>query len=290
MISRRTVLGLMASAAIPMKLRADSNDSPFFAERIESGKLPGLVQRLPENPRVINLQAMGREPGRHGGRLRMLIGRQKDIRYIPINSYSRLVGYNEQLQLVPDILESLTIDEGRIFTFHLRPGHKWSNGSAFTADDFQYFWDDVVLNTEILRGGPPVNLKVNGKVAKFEVIDPLTVRYSWDLPNPQFLTKLAAPIPQTLALPAAYMRQFHATYQSEDKLAEFIKQFRVDDWVGLHRKMSRQNRPENPDLPTLEAWRATTSPPAEQFVFERNPFFHRVDENGKQLPMLIRLY
>jgi len=274
---------------MPVKLRADSNDSPLFKSRIESGELPELMQRLPEIPRIIDLRSLGREPGQHGGSVRILIGRQKDIRFIPINSYSRLVGYNEQLEMVPDILESFTIDEGRIFTFHLRPGHKWSDGSDFTADDFRHFWEDVVLNTDYLRGGPPVSLKVNGNVAKFEVIDRLTVRYSWDLPNPQFLTKLAAPIPQTLALPAAYMRQFHAGYQSAAKLAEYIEQYRVDDWVGLHRKMSRQNRPENPELPTLEAWRPVTAPPAEQFVFERNPFFHRVDENGKQLPYVDRL-
>lgn len=289
MISRRTVLGLLASAAIPVKLLADSKDSALFTTRVESGELPALMQRLPKNPRVIDLQAMGREPGHHGGNLRMLIGRQKDIRFIPINSYSRLVGYNEQLELVPDILESFTVEEGRIFTFHLRPDHKWSDGSDFTSDDFKYFWEDVVLNTDILRGGPPVSLRVNGDVAKFEAIDRLTVRYSWDLPNPQFLTKLAAPIPQPLAYPAAYMRQFHASHQNEAKLAEYVKQFRVDDWIGLHRKMSRQNRPENPDLPTLEAWRPTTSPPAAQFIFERNPFFHRVDENGKQLPYIDRI-
>ena len=50
--------------------------------------------------------------------------------------------------------------------------------------------------------------------------------------------------------------------------------------------MARQYRPENPDLPTLDPWRNTTKPPAEQFVFERNPFFHRVDENGLQLPYI----
>ena len=33
-------------------------------------------------------------------------------------------------------------------------------------------------------------------------------------------------------------------------------------------------------------WRNTTQPPAEQFVFERNPYFHRVDENGLQLPYI----
>ena len=50
--------------------------------------------------------------------------------------------------------------------------------------------------------------------------------------------------------------------------------------------MARQYRPENPDLPTLDPWRNTTKPPAEQFVFERNPYFHRVDENGLQLPYI----
>ncbi|MFK7854425.1 MAG: ABC transporter substrate-binding protein [Granulosicoccus sp.] len=289
MITRRAMLGLLACAALPMRLRADTADSAFLSARVASGELPDLAQRLPDNPRVIDLEALGREPGQHGGSLRILIGRQKDIRFIPINSYSRLIGYNEQLELVPDILESFTIDEGRIFTFHLRVGHKWSDGSDFTADDFQYFWNDVVLNTDILRGGPPVSLKVNGNVAKFEVIDRYTVRYSWDLPNPLFLSKLASPIPQTLALPAAYMRQFHASYQDESTLADYIKQYRVDDWVGLHRKMSRQNRPENPDLPTLEAWRPITAPPAEQFVFERNPYFHRVDRSGKQLPYVDRI-
>ena len=124
---------------------------------------------------------------------------------------------------------------------------------------------------------------------RFEVLDPLTVRYSWSKPNPQFLSRLAAPIPQTLMLPAAYMRQFHARYQTAEKLDEYIEKYRVDDWVGLHRKLSRQNRPENPDLPTLEAWRPTTRPPSEQFIFERNPYFHRVDENGKQLPYVDKI-
>lgn len=52
--------------------------------------------------------------------------------------------------------------------------------------------------------------------------------------------------------------------------------------------MARSYRPENPDLPTLDPWRNTTPLPAEQFVFERNPYYHRVDENGLQLPYIDR--
>jgi len=288
-ITRRALLGLLGSAAIPTSLCADadtSHDSEFLRDRINAGELPELAMRLPDNPRVVDLASMGREPGRHGGKLRILIGRQKDIRYMPINSYSRLVGYNEQLEMVPDILESYTVEDGRVFTLRLRAGHRWSDGSEFTSADFKYFWDDVALNKELARGGPPVSLMVNGEVAKFEVIDDVTVVYSWSQPNPRFLGRLAAPIPQTLMLPSHYMRQYHKSYQTPEKIEALVQKFRVDDWVGLHRKMSRQNRPENPDLPTLEAWRPTTKPPAEQFVFERNPYFHRVDENGKQLPYI----
>ena len=289
MISRRLFLAAMSCTVVPTRLLADSLDSAFLADRVATGELPELSERLPVNPRVINLASMGRVSGQHGGKIRMLIGRQKDIRYVPINSYSRLVGYNEKLDLVPDILESYSIDEGRIFTFFLREGHKWSDGSELTADDFEYYWNDVVLNTDYLRGGPPESLKVKNKIARFEKLDKLTVRYSWDDPKPQFLSRLAAPIPQTLALPSKYLRQFHASYQSAEKLAALIKENRVDDWIGLHRKMSRQNRPENPYLPTLEAWRPTTAPPAEQFIFERNPYFHRVDENGRQLPYIDKM-
>lgn len=289
MISRRHLLALMASCAIPTRAFADSLDSPLFEERIASGELPQLSERLPRNPRVINLSSMGRTPGVHGGSLRMLIGRQKDIRYVPMNSYSRLVGYNAKYELIPDILESYDIEQGRIFTFHIRPGHKWSDGSDFTSEDFEYYWQHVVLNRDIMRGGPPKSLKLRDEVGQFEVLDKLTVRYSWSEPVPLFLTKLASPIPLTLALPAAYMRQFHASHQTEEQLTRLIEQNRVDDWVGLHRKMSRQNRPENPDLPTLEAWCPTTAPPSEQFVFERNPYYHRVDENGRQLPYVDKI-
>jgi len=289
MITRRALLAMLASAAVPVSARAASFSAKDLISTIEDSQSTPLSERLPENPRVVNLDELGREPGKQGGTARMLIGRGKDVRYIPMFSYSRLIGYNQQLKMVPDILEKFTVEEGRIFTFHLRRGHKWSDGSELTSEDFRYYWEDVILNTEIARGGPPARLKVNGEIAKFEVLDKYTIRYSWKLPMPRFLSMLASPIPQTLALPSAYMRQFHADYQSEPVLAESIKKHRVDSWVRLHRKLSRQNRPENPNLPTLEAWRPRTFPPAEQFVFERNPYFHRIDENGVQLPYIDRM-
>lgn len=282
MITRRTTLGLLASTLLPISVRAQ--------EQTDTAQAPPAnpLERMPTNPRRIDLAAMGREPGVPGGTVRMLIGSQKDIRMMTLNGYARLVGYDENLHLQADILESYEVQDGRIFTFRIRENHRWSDGSMLTSRDFQYCWEDVVLNDELRKSGLPAYLLADGKPPKFEVVDERTVRYSWDSPNPDFLPNLAAPIAATIVLPFDYMKQFHKKYQDEDTLKVLMKKWKVKKWTDLHIKASRTYRPENPDLPTLDPWRNTIAPPAEQFVFERNPYFHRCDENGTQLPYIDR--
>jgi len=287
-ITRRTALAILASTALPRTLLGAARENDALASAVAEGKLPPLAERLPKTPRVINVAAMGREPGRHGGRIRMLIGSAKDIRLMTIYGYARLVGYDEHLNLHPDVLESYEVVEDRIFTFRLREGHKWSDGTPLTAEDFRYCWEDVLLNEDLSPAGLPTAMVIDGEAAKFEVLDERTVRYSWSVPNPDFLQKLAAPQPLIIAMPAAYLKQFHEKYQDEEKLEEILKAERLNKWSKVHMRMARSYRPENPDLPTLDPWRNTTPLPAEQFVFERNPYFHRVDENGLQLPYIDR--
>lgn len=287
-IKRRTVLCMLAAAATPAIAKAAPVEQDFFKDQVAKGTLPGVKDRLPLVPRIVKLKEKGRLPGTHGGTVRMLIGRQKDIRLMTINGYARLVGYDEKLNLQPDILESFEQIDDRIFTFHLRPGHRWSDGSPFTTEDFRYYWEDVLTNKKLRRRGLPRELLSDGKPPIFEVIDELTVRYTWGSPHPGFLQSLASAQALTLAVPSAYMKQFHVDYVGEEKVAEAIKKYRVETWPDLHTKLSRSYRPENPDLPTLDPWMNTTEPPAQQFVFDRNPYFHRVDENGLQLPYVDR--
>ncbi|MBP1872786.1 peptide/nickel transport system substrate-binding protein [Ensifer adhaerens] len=286
MITRRTALALLATAAFPKYLLAAASEPKFFEALVAEGKLPPVNERVPKTPRVINVAGMGRQPGKHGGTVQSLIGSAKDIRLMTVYGYSRLVGYDEKLEMHADVLESYETVEDRIFTFHLREGHKWSDGSPLTTEDFRYCWEDVLLNEKLSPAGLSTALVMDGEAGKFEVIDARTVRYSWSTPNPDFLQKLAAPQPLVLAMPAAYLKQFHEKYQEEDKLKAIMKEQRVKKWSQLHMRMARSYRPENPDLPTLDPWRNTTSMPAEQFVFERNAYYHRVDENGLQLPYI----
>jgi len=261
-------------------------ETPAFAELVAAGKLPPVAERLPGEPRVVNLSELGLKPGRHGGRMRLLMGKQKDIRMMTVYGYGRLVGYDRDLKLAPDIVKSYDVEEGRIFTFHLRKGHKWSDGHPFTSADFEYYWKDVANNHQLSRGGPPAGMLVDGKPPLFEVIDETTVRYTWDKPNANFLFALGGGRPLYLYMPAHYLKQFHESYQDPAKLAELVKAASVRNWVSLHIRKGGQYRPENPQLPTLQPWMNTTTPPSQQFNFRRNPYYHRVDAAGRQLPYI----
>jgi len=63
----------------------------------------------------------------------------------------------------------------------------------------------------------------------------------------------------------------------------------VKNWRALQIRKGRSYRPENPDLPTLQPWKNMTEPPSSRYVFERNAFFHKVDQNGAQLPYIDKI-
>ena len=288
-----SIRGMIAATAAAVSLAAAgaafAGEAPNLAGLVKDGKIPALEARLPKTPLVVDLAAEGKTVGKYGGDIRMLMGDAKDIGQITVYMYARLVGYDHKFELKADILQSYEVAEGRQFTFKIREGHKWSDGHPFTAEDFRYFWEDMVKNADLGREGVPAEMLVDGAEPKFEVVDERTVRFTWDKPNPAFLPALAGPAPLYIYRPAHYMKQFHAKYADAAKLAEMVAAAKVDGWPALHTRKQRQRRPENPDLPTLDAWRNITPPPAERFIFERNAYFHRVDNAGNQLPYADRI-
>ncbi|TVR99564.1 MAG: ABC transporter substrate-binding protein [Rhodospirillales bacterium] len=261
-------------------------EPPALEAEVAAGRLPPVAERLPRTPAVVDLPALGKEVGRHGGTLRTLMGRPRDTRMMVVYGYARLVGYTADWELVPDILERVEVEDGRIFTFHLREGHHWSDGHPFTAEDFRYVWDDVLNNPEAAPGGMPQFLVVNGQPGTFEVIDETTVRYSWSEPNPALLPTLAGARPEYLHLPAHYLKQFHADYADEAELARRVAEAGQRNWAALHYRFSQKYNNENPGLPSLQPWVLMTEPPSTRFVFRRNPYYHRVDGDGRQLPYI----
>jgi peptide/nickel transport system substrate-binding protein len=242
----------------------------------------------PDEPSMVEMNGY-KSVGKPGGELNMLVGRTKDTRLMVVYGYARLVAYNEAFELVPDILKDVEVEDGRVFTMHLRPGHRWSDGEPFTSEDFRYWWEDVANNEQMMPVGPPAELHVDGELPEVEIIDELTVRYRWSSPNPLFLPALAGATPTFIYMPAHYLKQFHEKYADPDKLAALVDNAQARDWAQLHGRMDEMYDLTNPDLPTLQPWRPTTPPPATRFVFERNEHFHRVDSGGQQLPYIDRV-
>jgi peptide/nickel transport system substrate-binding protein len=260
-------------------------ETPSLADAVTKGALPPVTVRVPQEPLVVD-----GPPGKPGGDLTTLMAGSKDTRIMVVYSYARLVGYAPSLTLAADLVKSYD-DEGgdRVFTFHLRAGHKWSDGTPFTSEDFRFWFEDVAQNKTISPSGLPPELVVAGEKPRVEFPDLLTVRYSWTRPNPMLLPALAGPDPLFIYMPAHYLKQFHEKYADKPALETLVKTTKQRNWAALFTKVSNGYRNDNPDLPTLGPWVLRTRPPADRFVFVRNPYFHRIDDDGQQLPYIDRI-
>lgn len=283
MLALALVLALWAAASSANEI----TESDFWKDEVDAGSLAPVADRIPEEPLIVNLAQKGRQPGQHGGTLRTMVTRAKDVRQMVVYGYARLVGYDSEYRLRPDILKDIQIDEGRIFTLTLRKGHKWSDGAPFTSADFRYWWEDVANNPDLSPAGPPTFTRVNGKLPKVTFPDEVTVRFEWDEPHTSFLQLLAQARPPFIFRPAHYLKQFHKTYADKETLSAHIKKKRVNSWAALHNKYDNMYKNDNPSLPTLQPWMsATAETKATRYLFVRNPFYHRIDELGQQLPYI----
>ena len=265
-------------------------ETPMLADQVKAGTLPPVDKRVPQQPLVVTTFYGGNGPGKPGGDVNMLVASPRDTRLMTIYSYTRLIVYTPDFKLQPDILESYENKDDKEFTFKLCEGHKWSDGQPFTSDDFRFYWEDVANNKELSPSGPSVELTVDGELPKVEFPDALTVRYSWSKPNPYFIESQARAAPLFLFRPAHYLKKFHAKYTNPEEISKAGKGGQQGgSWVQIYRRYDVMYNNDNPDLPSLNPWVNTTASPAQRFVFARNPYYHRIDAKGQQLPYIDRV-
>ena len=281
------MIWIAAVGAVPLP---PPQETPMFADRVRAGQLPPVAQRIPEHPRILERFAGGDGPGQPGGQLNMLVAAPRDTLLMTVYGYTRLIVHDEKFELQPDLLESYDVKDGRAFTLTLRAGHKWSDGHPFTTEDFRFFWEDVANNKELSPSGPPVELLVDGQPPQVEIVDERTIRYIWDNPNPYFIESQARAAPLFLFRPAHYLKKFHVRYTPEMEILKSAKAGKpFGRWVDAYRHLDTMYANDNIDLPTLNPWVNTTPSPARHYIFVRNPYYHRIDATGRQLPYIDRV-
>ncbi|KIN71188.1 ABC transporter substrate-binding protein [Sulfitobacter guttiformis] len=262
------------------------SESSFWATEVRDGILPPAALRIPQEPLIVDLEAKGRTSGVQGGTLRTLVSRSKDIRQMVVYGYARLVGYAPDYSLQPDLLRAVDVLDDRRYTLHLRKGHRWSDGAPFTSADFAYWWNDVANNALITPSGPPEWMSIDGKMGTVTFPDAHTVVFEWEIPNSSFLPLLAQASPPFIYRPSHYLKQYHGDYADPNTLIQEIQAARVKSWPALHNKRDNMYKFDNPDEPTLQPWMNASGRPTSRNLFVRNPYFHRVDTKGTQLPYI----
>lgn len=94
-------------------------------------------------------------------------------------------------QLKPWLADTWSVaPDGKSFTFHLKPGITFSDGTPLTADSVRRNFDSIVA-----LGGvkAPLAASYLSGYAGSTVIDPQTVRVDFDAPNAQFLQATSTP-------------------------------------------------------------------------------------------------
>ncbi len=92
--------------------------------------------------------------------------------------YNGLVRYDKDLKIEGELASSWDIAaDGLQILFHLRPGVKWHDGADFTAADVEYTWRVMTDPKTPTAYGEDFR-----QVKRFEIIDPLTFRVTYDQP------------------------------------------------------------------------------------------------------------
>lgn len=116
------------------------------------------------------------------------------------NVYSPLVrlDLNDTSKVVSDIAESWTIsDDGKVFTFKLKPGLKYASGNPITAEDFAWSFERFVkLDKSPAFLLNQFGLKGDNVTEKVKALDPTTLQITLDQPYaPSFVLNVMAANP-----------------------------------------------------------------------------------------------
>jgi len=264
------------------------NEAPELRTKVAAGELPPVEKRLPEEPLVVKPIE---EIGQYGGIWYDAWMGAKDRGSSWYSMRETLITWNNDFTgYLPDVAKDWKVSEdGKTYTFYLRKGMKWSDGAPFTADDFVFWYEDIILNDE-LTPVKPGWLMAGGELGKLEKIDDYTIKFSFAAPYGTFLDlHYRQPVP---AAPKHYLKRFHPKYTSMDEIKKAMEKEGYDRWADLFAYIAGgvggQPYYNTPGTPQITAWIAQNTLDKPIFILTRNPYYWKVDTEGNQLPYIDR--
>lgn len=274
----------VASDASTDEMMGDGKEAPMLAEMVAAGELPPLEERLPENPLVVKAVD---SVGKHGGTWRRAFKGIKDFHAFGRLNYDPMLRWprNPSDGVQPGLAESWKWSEdGTEMTLHLRKGLKWSDGAPFTSADILFWWEDIendenitpAIHSEWVVAGEPMTVETpdeNTVVLKFvapnglvETVGMAFHGHQWPLGFERF----------GFFAPRHYLEQFHPKYNDD-----------IEDYAAFEDAAFDFNV----DRPVMTPWKITEwEAGATELVAVRNPYYWKVDEEGKQLPYIDELH
>ena len=263
-----------------------------------NGDLPDLAGRIPAEPLVV---VPYDSVGQYGGTLDVLSNATEagtsdflSVRHV------NLARYSDDLQtIVPNVAKSWTWnDDYTQLTFKLREGHKWSDGAPFTSADVKFWYDNLMMDSNIYEN-PKDYVLVAGEPMTVDTPDATTVVFNLPAPKPGLLTHFATSYAQGFQ-PKHFLGQFHPDINPEaDSLAQsmgfesgydVIKAYYGNsDWTDTPSPLLSTpdkvgNLPADV-IPTLESHIYVTDTTEGRHLVA-NPYFFQVDVTGQQLPYI----
>ncbi|MBN1580616.1 MAG: twin-arginine translocation signal domain-containing protein, partial [Anaerolineae bacterium] len=273
-------------------------EPPMLASKTANGELPAVDARLPQLPMVIG----GRdEIGVYGGEIRQI---HFDTVW-STDTYDwmsdRVMQYSDGdfRTLVPNMFESWEgSDDGTTYTLHMRKGMRWSDGEPVTTEDVDFWWNEWATPEDSESWGPanPFN-GIQNQWCEIEILDDYTFRCTFDYTFglfPHILTRNMGGYPsEGPFMPAHFLKNYHIDYAGKEALDALMTEWSMERWQQVLNRFCNQwglNTWQFPDwakdFPTLAGWIPVEYPAEGLILFERNPYYWKVDLVGNQLPYI----
>ena len=302
-----------APAAEAAPADADAKEAPMWAAKVAAGEIPPLEERMPKDPFVVGPGVLLAEtsladwtPGQYkdGSVLRTA---HSVADWAP----DVFVMLNEPALSAPDlgvqnirgnVLKDFEVaEDNKVFTFHMREGLKWSDGEPVTTKDVAFTWNDIYGNDKLTPGGLKARFRVGndpkGEPGVLEIIDDYNFKITFPASYGGFLRNLVIEGWNgytELINPAHVLEKWHINYATlDDMKAELEKNNLKDEWWTLFGQKWCQNwdvtRERCIGYPTVNPWILQPSDSPSTKIFERNPYYYKVDTEGKQLPYIDKI-